>query len=64
MNDNASAFLKSRINARILDSFDTVRTSSMIFKILSTSEDEAHSHNIFGMASYFLYKLLSLRPKS
>jgi hypothetical protein len=64
MDDNASTFLKSRINARILDSFDTVRTSSMIFKILSTSEDEAHSHNIFGMTSYFLCKLLSHRPKS
>jgi hypothetical protein len=50
----------------VLDTVDTLRTSSMIFKILSTSKDDTfcYSNEIFNITSYFCNKLLALRPAS
>ena len=36
----SDAVIKENINSNILDSIDTLRTSSMIFKILSSSKDD------------------------
>ena len=58
--------IKYKVDANILDSIDTLRTSSMIFKILSTCKDDTftYSNEIFGIASYFCTKLLFMRTKS
>lgn len=57
---------KHKINSNILDTIDTLRTSNMIFKILSTSKDDTftYSNEIFGITSYFCNKILVLRPES
>ena len=58
--------IKHKVDSNILDSIDTLRTSSMIFKILSTCKDDTftYSNEIFGIASYFCTKLLFMRTKS
>ena len=54
------------IENNILDSIDTLRSASMIFKILSTSKDDSfwYSNEIFNITAYFCSKLLELRPES
>ena len=66
MNEETDPAIKERINTNILDSLDTLRTSSMLFRILSTSKDDlfCYSNEIFGISSYFCNKLLKLRSES
>ena len=55
MTEDISTSLQSRIDKNILDALDTLRTSNMIFKILSTSKDDTfcYSNEIFCIAAYF-----------
>ena len=57
---------KALIENNILDSVDTLRTSSMIFKILSSSKNDnfCYSNEIFNITAYFCNKLIELRPES
>jgi len=57
--------LKTSIETNILDSMDTLRTSNMIFKILSTSDGNfSYTNEIFCITAYYCTKLLRMRPKS
>lgn len=58
--------IEKKINANILNIIDSVRTSRLIFKILSNLKDNrfTYSNQIFNITSYFCNKLLMLRPQS
>jgi hypothetical protein len=49
LTEDISASLQLRIDRNIIDALDTLRTSNMIFKILSTSKDDTfcYSNEIF-----------------
>jgi len=51
----ASIGMQKRIDDNILSSIDTLRTSSMIFKILSSSKNDSfcYSNEIFSITAYF-----------
>mmetsp|Transcript_29160 Transcript_29160/g.33359 ORF Transcript_29160/g.33359 Transcript_29160/m.33359 type:complete len:192 (-) Transcript_29160:2189-2764(-) len=61
-----SLHLKDLIDENILNAIDTLRTSSMIFKILSAAKNDAfcYSNEIFSITSYFCNKILMMRPDS
>ncbi|CAI2387002.1 unnamed protein product [Moneuplotes crassus] len=66
MKKSAASEMKKMIESNVLDSVDTLRTSSMIFKILSSSKDDifCYSNEIFNITAYFCNKLLGLRSES
>ena len=55
----------SRINVNILDIMDTLRNSNYLFGVVAEEDDSnKYKDEIFGMALYFLNKLMAVRTKS